>query len=430
MELKITYLPIESLKKYEKNPRKNQKAIPIVKKSIQEYGFKNPIIIDKNNVIIAGHTRLEASKELGYTEVPTIQVTDLNEDQIKAFRIMDNKSQEYAGWDFELLRSELKDINLNLDLTGIKEAELNRIIEAQPEREGRGKEPKYSLSEGLYKLGRHYLWLGDCTKLPYEQILGNHRVSLVYTDPPYGVSYKGNKSEPTQEKMGMRVGKDWDVIEGDDLRGEDLYKLLEDSFNRVNEVLANGVGAYVFHSSSNQMIFQTALNNTGWEVKQQLIWKKPSVLSNSHYHWAHEPIFYCSRKCKPINFYGDRKNKTIIDFDPEEITPEQALEILKIIKSQSTIVEFKRDNVAKYIHPTQKPVNMAEHFIINNTLPNEWVVDMFGGSGSTLLACESKNRRCITAEMDVKYASHIIERWENKTKKKHEKIDLMKETFL
>jgi DNA modification methylase len=220
----------------------------------------------------------------------------------------------------------------------------------------------------------------------------------------------------------MGMGKDWDVIEGDNLRTEELYKLLKNSLEQLNSHLNEGVGLYMFHASINQMIFEKALIDTGWQVKQQIIWKKPSVLSHAHYHWAHEPIFYCGRKGKPINFYGDRLNKTVLDeLNLEKIKPEEAIKILKKIQKQSTFQEFKKDNTQKYIHPTQKPVNMAEFFITNNTKRNEWVVDMFAGSGSTLMACENTGRRCITIEMDLKYASHIIERWENSTNKKAEK---------
>jgi DNA modification methylase len=425
-KLEIKYLPIEGIKPYEKNPRKNKKAVEIVKKSIKAFGFKNPIIIDKDNVIIAGHTRLEASKELDYKEVPIIYAEDLTPEQVNAFRIMDNKSQEYAAWDYELLQEELKslkDVNFDLDLTGFTEANLNRIMKAEPERLEGGKKAKYQLEPGIYKLGENYLILGDCTKIDYEKLLKGQKIQLIYTDPPYGVSYSGHKSEVTQEKVGMRMGKDWDVIEGDNLRGDELYELLEASFKQIEPFLSQDAGAYVFHASRNQGIFEKALNKTGWEVKQQLIWKKPSVLSHAHYHWAHEPIFYCGRKGKPIKFYGDRMNKTVLDdLKIDQITPEEALKILKKIQKQSTVLEFKKDNTMNYIHPTQKPVNMAEYFITNNTKVGDWVIDMFAGSGSTLLACKKTKRRCITSELDPKYASHIIERYEE-LGEKWEKID-------
>jgi DNA modification methylase len=177
----------------------------------------------------------------------------------------------------------------------------------------------------------------------------------------------------------------------------------------------------VFHASINQSLFQKALEDTGWEIKQQLIWKKPAVLSHAHYHWAHEPIFYCSRINSPSNFYGDYQNQTIISEGLDELTREQLIEIIESFK-HTTIQEHKKDAANDYIHPTQKPVKMAEYFITNSTQPEEWVLDMFGGSGSTLIACENKNRKCIICELDKKYASHIIERWENKTGKTYQKI--------
>lgn len=428
MKLQIEYLPISELVPYPTNPRKNEKAVDIVAKSIEQFGFRVPIILGKDNEIIAGHTRLKASIKLGLTEVPVVWADDLTEEQQKAFRIMDNKSNEYAGWDFGLLQEELKSLeNIELDMTGFSEAELKRIMTAEPEREEGGKEAKYQLENGTYKLGKHYLIVGDCTKVDYKKLLNEEKIQLIYTDPPYGVSYKGNKSEVTQEKVGMRMGKDWQVIEGDNLRGDELYALLEGSFKQIQPFLSKDASAYVFHASKNQILFEKALNSAGLEVKQQLIWKKPSVLSHSHYHWAHEPIFYCNQKGKPNKFYGDYMNKTIIDhLQMDKITPEEALKILKKIHKQSTIQEFKKDNSQEYIHPTQKPVEMAKFFITNSSKTNEWVVDMFGGSGSTLIACEQIGRKCIVCELDKKYASHIIERFEE-TGNKWEKLEGKKE---
>lgn len=427
MGLQITYLPIGELTPYLKNPRKNDKAVDIVARSIKEYGFLVPIILDKDKIIVAGHTRLKAAYQLGLKEVPTILAENLTEEQVKGFRIMDNKANEYAGWDFEILQTELKDLkDLGFDLanTGFSETNLNRIMKGEAEREEGGKEPKYQIEEGIYKLGNHYLICGDCTKIDFKKLLGNDKLALIYTDPPYGVSYGGNHAESTQEKIGMRMGKDWDVIEGDHLRGDDLYKLIRDCFTNAVPFLKNDAGAYIFHASKNQMIFEQAINEAGLEVKQQLIWKKASVLSHSHYHWAHEPILYCARKNKPVAFYGDHMNHTIIgDLKIDQMTPEEIKETLIKIQKQSTILEFKKDNAAEYIHPTQKPVSMAEFFISNSSKPNEWVLDMFGGSGSTLIACEKRDRKCIISELDKKYASHIIERWEDLTRKKMVKVE-------
>jgi hypothetical protein len=199
-KIQIEYIPISECIPYKNNPRKNDKAVEIVKKSIAENGFKNPIILDKNNEIIAGHTRLNASKELGFNEVPVIWADDLTEEQVKAFRIMDNKSQEYAGWDFEMLKEELEDLkelDFELDKTGFSEANLKRIMDAEPERLEGGQPAKYELKQGIYKLGNHYLIIGDCTKVDYEKLLNGNKIQLIYTDPPYGVSYSGHKQDTT-----------------------------------------------------------------------------------------------------------------------------------------------------------------------------------------------------------------------------------------
>ena len=424
--VEIKYFKTSELTPYLNNPRKNEKAVDIVAKSIKEFGFLVPIVLDKDKVIVTGHTRLKAAIKLGINEVPTIIADNLTEEQIRAFRIMDNKAQEYAGWDFESLKNELedlKDLNFDLSLTGFTEANLNRIIEKTPEREDGGKPAKYEMTEGIYQLGENYLICGDCTSIDFSKLLKNEKIQLVYTDPPYGVSYDGHKSETTQDKIGMRSGKDWDVIEGDNLRGDDLFKLLKDAFSNLEPNLAKDAGLYIFHASKNQIIFEQALNISGFEVKQQLIWKKPSVLSHAHYHWAHEPILYCGRKGKNIAFYGDRLNKTVIDNENiETMGSEEMRSLLKQIKKNSTVLEFKKDNASDYIHPTQKPAHMAEYFICNSSKQNDGIVDLFGGSGSTLIACQKKKRRCIIAELDKKYASHIMERWENETNLKGVKL--------
>ena len=413
--LKIQYLPISELKPYKFNPRKNEKAVKIVSESIKEFGFLIPVVIDKNNELIAGHTRIEAAKLLGIPEAPSIKVESLSEDQVRAFRLMDNKSTEYAQWDKILLRHEFESLSgkLDLKLTGFREAEIHKIMDPTAKDSTGDTVGKYQIEPGkVYLLGNHRLICSDSKDpMTFNRLIPPKTdIHMVYTDPPYGVSYKGTNNEN---------GRDWKVIEGDDLRGDGLYDLLTSCFEQVNQYLIKKGALYVFHASSNQIIFEKALNQVGFQVKQQLIWHKHHILGHSHYHWTHEPIFYCSRLNENPTYYGTRDNKTFINqLNPLEMTEEEMRKTLMEIKKNSTVVEFKKDAAKDYIHPTQKPVKMAEHFIINSSRIGENVLEPFAGSGSTLIACENKNRKCFAVEYSQDFCSHIIERWETLTGKK------------
>jgi len=413
--LKIQYKPINEIKPYKFNPRKNEKAVKIVSESIKAFGFLIPVVIDKDNELIAGHTRIESAKMLGIESVPSIKVENLTPDQIRAFRIMDNKSTEYATWDRVLLKHEFQNLmgKLDLSLTGFKEAELHKILDPTAKDSLGDVKGKYTISPGqVYVLGIHRLICGDSKEeMTYSNLIPPKTdIHMVYTDPPYGVSYSGTNNPSN---------RDWNVIESDSLREDGLYDLLTKCFQNVNQYLIQKGALYVFHASSNQIIFENALNFAGFQVKQQLIWYKQLIPGHSHYHWAHEPIFYASRINENPSYYGTRDNKTFIkNLSPEDMTEEEMRKTLIQIKKSSTVVEFKKDASKDYIHPTQKPVKMAEHFIINSSRIGENVLEPFAGSGSTLIACENKKRKCFAIECSQDFCSHIIERWENLTGKK------------
>lgn len=418
-KIQIIYLNINEIKPYKFNPRKNEKAISVVADSIRQFGFLVPVVIDKDNELIAGHTRIEAAKLLGITEIPTIKVENLTEEQIRAFRIMDNKSTEYARWDRILLKREFEFLRSRIDMkfTGFREAEIMKIM-GEDARDSRGNRlGKYQIEPGkVYLLGNHRLICGDSTDpVTYMKLMPlKTEIQCVYTDPPYGVSYSGTNNEN---------GREWDIIAGDKLRGDDLFNLLSKAFKEINQYLSKDAALYIFHASATQMIFERALNYAGFHVKQQLIWEKHHVLGHSHYHWNHEPIFYCSRADETPKYYGTRDNKTVIDsvlLNPEkigEMEKEELQAVLKEIINNSTAIRFNQDATKDYVHPTQKPVKMAEHYIVNSTKMEENVLDLFAGGGSTLIACENKKRKCFAIEIDQNFCSHIIERWENLTGK-------------
>lgn len=444
-KIEIKYLPIEEVKPYKNNPRKNDKAVEIVAQSINQFGFKNPVILDKNNEIIAGHTRIKAIprvKEIldieyqklinkgelekaakieqrinELNQIPTIRAEELTEEQVKAFRIMDNKSSEIAQWDLDLLKVEFESMN-NLEFTGFTEAEIDKILDPKEKFSIGNKEPKYQIKLGdVYRLGDHRIVCGDSTKEETYLLLlpRGTDIQCVFTDPPYGVSYSGTNNPN---------GRDWKVIDGDNLRGDGLYNMLKDSFEQINQHLIQNGSLYVFHASSNQIIFEKALNYAGFQVKQQLIWHKHHILGHSHYHWCHEPLFYCSRINENPEWFGTRCNKTTLTkIIPEEMNIEELRKLVNETKKDSTIWEIKKDSTKDYIHPTQKPTKLAERAIVNSSKIGDNVLDPFAGSGSTLMACEQKKRKCYTIELDPDFCSHIIERWENATGKKGVKLN-------
>ena len=414
--IEIKNIKLKDIKAYENNPRKNDKAVGVVAKSIEEFGFLVPVILDENSVIVAGHTRVSAAHKLGMTEVPAIYASGLSQKQIDAFRIMDNKSQEYAKWDVSLLEIELRalqQVNYDLSNTGMTEAEIDRILNPKEEIPKAGTEPKYKVELGdVYILGKHRLICGDSTKpQTYEKLMNGDKADMVFTDPPYGVSYSG---------LNNPNGKDWDVIDGDDLRGDELYNMLYLAFENIHAHTTDNPAVYVFHASSNQIIFEKALNKNGFGVKQQLIWNKHHVLGHSHYHWTHEPMFYASKDGKTPHFYGDRCNKTILnELDIESMDAKELRKVLKQIDKTSTIWKIKKDNAMDYIHPTQKQTGIAEKAMINSSKAGQIVLEPFAGSGSTLLAAEKRQRRCFAVELDPVFCSHIIERYEEMTGEKH-----------
>ena len=412
MEFKKDY-PIENLKEWDKNPRKNDKAAEKLAPLIKKYGFINPIIADQNGIIRAGHTRLKSARALGMKTVPVLIVNFESEADAIGYAISDNKSQEFSDWDEELLKENfvaLRKMDFDLRLTGIGEPEINRMLSEEFKELSLGnKQAKYEILMGdVYILGNHKLMCGDSTKEDMiKSLMGQERISIIFTDPPYGVSYSGTNNPN---------GRDWKVIEGDDLRGDELYDLIFNAFKLAQSYMNSRGSVYVFHASRNQIIFEKALNAAGFTVKQQLIWHKHHILGHSHYHWCHEPIFYCGRTNEDPIFYGDRVDKTTINkLDVDLMTEIQVKDFLKEIQKESTMWIFKKDSSKDYVHPTQKPIGIAKRAIINSSKRGEVVYDPFAGSGSTLMACEETGRLCKAMEYDPVFCSHIIERWEKFT---------------
>lgn len=252
----------------------------------------------------------------------------------------------------------------------------------------------------------------DSCKHEFEAERPKAVADMCFTDPPYGVSYKGTNNPN---------GRDWGVMNGDDLRKDDLFNFLLPIYKNIFKHTKDKAALYSCYASSNHIIFENALMEAGFRVKQQLIWSKGHVLGHSDYHWCHEPILYCVKKDENSEWYGDRTHKTMLrdeKIDLKELNKEQLLEILTAIQEQSDVIEIQKDASQTYLHPTQKPVALSRGMIKNSSRPNELVLEPCSGSGSTLMACETGNRTCYAMEISPAFVDVAVKRWEDYTGQK------------
>jgi len=404
---------INDIKPYPKNAKKHpKKQIEQIANSIKEFGFNQPIVIDEENVVVVGHGRLEAAKKLGMERVPILQI-NLTEEQAKAYRLADNKLNE-SDWDMELVIEELKGLDTDMiDLTGFSQDLVIEDDEKDDEVPDVPDEPVSKLGD-LYQLGEHRLLCGDATKIEdVERLMDGQKADMVFTDPPYNINYKGQGKNTSN------------TIMSDNVEEKDFDKFLNEVFTRYSKHVKSGAGIYVFHASRTQSQFEIALHKNGYEIKNQLIWNKPmSALGWGDYRWKHEPFFYAGKKDSKIEFYGDRTHSTVWDFQKTE---KQLLNWVKKQKKaeqegKTTIWSMKRDKVNEYVHPTQKPVELITYAITNSSKQDDIVMDLFGGSGSTMIACEKTYRRAFLMELDPRYIDVIIKRWEDYTGEKAKKL--------
>lgn len=400
LTMKITDVSIKEIKPYHDNPRVNNEAISVVKKSLSEYGFQQPLVVDKNNIIIVGHTRYAAATELGFESVPCFIADNLSNDQIKAYRIMDNKSAEFASWNYGLLTKEMTDLleqDFDLDLTGFTNEELLDLgldinlddfqedgltdEDATPELV---EDPVTKLGD-VWVLGNHRLICGDSTSIDtVEALMQNNKADLIFTDPPYGMSYGGGRAEGSSKKGDLV--KAHGMIINDDLRGDALSKLLVDSLSNSKLYAKEEAPCYVCFNYKNYINFQSSFEAAGFSVDSCIVWDKKSIgLGMANYRPQHEFIFYC----KGGQWFGS--------------------------KNQSDIWSMSRGNTSAYVHPTQKPVELIQIAINNSSKKGDLIIDVFGGSGSTVIACESTSRRAMIIDLDPKYCDVIIKRWQNYT---------------
>lgn len=423
--MQIQYVQINQLIPYERNPRKNDQAVNAVAASIKEFGFKVPIVIDNNNVIIAGHTRFKAAKTLGMDTVPCIIADDLTDEQVRAFRIADNKTSELAEWDLDLLSIELEDIStIDMGLFGFEEAiEDKEAIEDDYE-VVLPKEPKAKLGD-IYRLGNHRVMCGDSTNEQHVATLMEDTLAdNLQTDPPYNVDY-GSKAEAINAYGNHFSDRH---IENDYMPSEEFTAFLTDAFANAERHMKPGATFYIWHASRTVVEFETALRMNKLRTRQQIIWNKNSiVLSMQDYHWKHEPCLYGWKEGAAHYFTDCRKHSTVIEDAIPKYKQMKKDEIVKLLdeiyadRISTTVINEDKPSVSAE-HPTMKPIKVLARMMLNSTKPGNIVMDLFGGSGSTLITAEQLGRTCYMMEFDAKYVDVIIDRWEKFTGRKAEKI--------
>ena len=395
MKLKIQYKPITDLIPYARNSRTHNDAqVAQIAASIKEFGWTNPVLLDGENGIIAGHGRVLAAQKLGESEVPTIELSHMDENQKRAYIIADNKLALNAGWDNEMLMLEvadLKDAGYDLGLTGFSLDELEElnptVVEGLVDEDETPPIPQEAITKpgDIYKLGKHRLMCGDSTSIEHLELLcDGQSVDMWLTDPPYNVAYEGKT-------------KDSLTIQNDSMGDEQFRQFLRDAYVAADAVMKSGAVFYIWHADSEGYNFRGAAQDAGWKVRQCLIWKKSSmVMGRQDYHWKHEPCLYGWKEGAGHLWAADRKQTTILEFEKPSRNGE---------------------------HPTMKPVALFEYQLLNNTKGGDIVLDSFGGSGTTLIAAEKNGRIGYLMELDPKYCDVIVKRWEEFTGKKAELIN-------
>ena len=377
-EMKL--VPVDRLIPYVNNARTHSKEqIAKLRASIREFGFVNPVIIDRDFNVIAGHGRIAAAREENIAEVPCVFVDHLTEAQKKAYILADNRMALDAGWDEDILRVELEsleEMGYDLGLTGFDEKELASMFPADEAKEddfdvdAELRKPSFTKAGDVWTLGRHRLVCGDSTDpAVYSVLMDRGKANLVLTDPPYNFNYEGS------------AGK----IKNDNMADEKFYEFLLAAFRNMESVMADDASIYVFHADTEGLNFRRAFADAGFYLSGCCIWKKQSlVLGLSPYQWQHEPCLYGWKKNGRHQWYTGRKETTIWEFDKPKKNSD---------------------------HPTMKPIPLLAYPIANSSMTNSVVLDPFGGSGSTLIACEQTDRICRTIELDEKFCDVIVNRY-------------------
>jgi len=409
---------VEDLVPYARNARTHSEAqVAQIAASIKEWGWTTPALVTPDGEIIAGHGRVLAAQKLGLLEIPCMVAEGWTEAQKRAYIIADNKLAENAGWNEDLLKVELSDLEgfgFDLDLIGFDEDELNELLpppvyEGQTDEDAVPEPPVEPRTKPgqLWILGDHRLYCGDATSQDdAAKLMDGDQADLVWTDPPYNVDFTGGTKDALK-------------IMNDKMSEDDFMAFLRGSFATMAAVAAPGVPIYVAHAESNSTAFRLAMMESGFLLKQCLIWVKNTfALGRQDYQWQHEPILYGWREGAAHRWYGEFDKATVID-DDVDLKKKSKQELVRLVgnllnERNTTVVREPKPSISAE-HPTMKPIGLIEHMMLNSSKPGDLVFDPFGGSGSTLITAQ-KHRRCARLlELDPHYCDVIIKRWQNFT---------------
>lgn len=430
MARRIELWPVDRLQPYARNARTHSDAqVAKIAASMTEYGFTNPVLVDSSDGIIAGHGRLMAAKQLGMTEVPVVVLDYLSDEQRRAYILADNRLALDAGWDEEMLAAELAQLQedgFDLGLTGFDENEIDRLLDGFAEDgDDAGHDDDavpdvpatpVSVQGDVWVLGQHRVICGDSTMLDdIDRLVAGELIECMWTDPPYNVAYESKLAGS---------------IKNDSMGDGQFHQFLLDAFTTAFTVMKPGGAAYVAHADTEGLNFRSAFKLAGFKLSGCLIWRKNSlVLGRSDYQWQHEPILYGWKEGAALRWYGARNKTTMVEFEgslfeqvQENVWQIRLGEQTLIIEGEgltvrdaypSVITEEKPKRSAE--HPTMKPVPLIERFLLNSTTKGDTVLDLFGGSGSTLIACEKLGRKARLCELDEKFVDVIVRRWQEFT---------------
>lgn len=383
-EFTVELRPLDDVRPYENNPRINDGAVDAVAESIRRFGFRSPLVVDEDGVILAGHTRLKAAAKLGLERVPVVVATGLSPEAAREYRLADNKTAELADWDLPKLTLELdalRSADADFDPTafGFSADELSRLLALGPKEGFTDPDDAPEIPEtttvkrgDLFRLGEHRLLCGDSTDArDVARLFDGATADLYLTDPPYNVDYTGS--------TGLKIAND-------SMADADFLAFLTSAFCRANDVLRPGAAFYVWHSDTEGRNFREAVRQVDWTLRECLVWVKNSlVLGRQDYQWRHEPCLYGWKGGAAHYWNGGRSQSTVFEIDKP-----------------------RRNDV----HPTMKPVELFERQMQNSTRPGDVVFDSFAGSGTTFVAAERLGRRCFGLELSPNYCDAIIQRWE------------------
>jgi DNA modification methylase len=439
---------LKDLKPAEYNPRKaltpEDSEYQKIKRSIETFGYVDPIIINKDGTIIGGHQRHTVLLDLGYTEVDVV-VLDLSKEDEKALNIALNKIS--GEWDELKLRDLLVELDLgdyDISLTGFDNKELENLIELtdfEPEVTEDEYDPeaeyKKSVEQGIplvrsgevWQLGRHRLMCGDSTeRADVQKLMGAELMDLIITDPPYNVNYEAKAARLNEYRPNENGSM---KIENDVMDQNAFYIFLLRAFGNMEEFMREGAGVYVFHADIEGLTFRKAFKDAGLKLAEVLIWEKNNfVLGRQDYQWRHESILYGWKEGAAHYFINDRTQDTIILEDDVDFEAMKKPELIQFVKdmmhryADQTTVIFEKKPMSSSLHPTMKPIELIAKFMKNSSKKGWNIGDFFGGSGTTLMAAEQLGRNAYVMECDEHYASVIIKRWEEFTGQQAVRIEV------